>query len=48
MFKEVSTQIADDGTVAFDTVVLEASLNLNIIDSSQWYIYSSRGHRWTF
>ena len=48
VFKEVATQIADDGTIVFDTVVFEAALDLSIIDSSRWYIYSFRGHRWTF
>ncbi len=45
--KEVTTQVADDGTIAFDTVVFDAVLNL-VADSSRWNIYSFRGHRWTF
>ena len=48
VFKEISPQIADDGTITFDTVVFEATLDLNIIDLNSWYIYSFRGHRWTF
>ncbi|MBN2191198.1 MAG: aryl-sulfate sulfotransferase, partial [Polyangiaceae bacterium] len=46
--KEVTTHVADDGTVAFDAVVFDATLDLDIIDASRWYIYSYRGHRWTF
>jgi arylsulfate sulfotransferase len=48
VFKETAIQIADDGTITFDTVVFEATLDLNIIDTSSWYIYSFRGHRWMF
>ncbi len=46
--KEVTTQIAEDGTVAFDTVAFDAELDLSLIDASRWYVYSYRGHRWTF
>ena len=46
--KEVTTQVAGDGTIAFDKVVFDASVNMSIIDTSHWYVYSSRGHRWTF
>ena len=45
--KEVTTQVADDGTVAFDKVVFDATLSL-VVDTSHWYVYSYRGHRWTF
>ncbi len=44
--KEVTTQVSDDGTIAFDKVVFDATLNL-VVDSSH-YVYSYRGHRWTF
>ena len=44
--KEVTTQVAADGTIAFDKVVFDATLNL-VVDSSH-YVYSFRGHRWTF
>ena len=45
---EVATRVADDGTIAFDKVVFDATLDMSIIDTSRWYVYSSRGHRWTF
>ncbi|MBN1608303.1 MAG: aryl-sulfate sulfotransferase, partial [Polyangiaceae bacterium] len=45
--KEVTTQVADDGTISFDQVVFEATLSL-VVDKSRWYVYSYRGHRWTF
>ena len=44
--KEVTTRVADDGTIAFDKVVFDATLNL-VVDASH-YVYSFRGHRWTF
>jgi hypothetical protein len=46
--KEVTTQVADDGTITFDKVVFDASVNMSVVDTSHWYVYSSRGHRWTF
>jgi len=46
--KEVTTQVATDGTIAFDKVVFDAAINLNVIDTRRWYIYSYRGHRWMF
>ena len=46
--KEVATQVAGDGTVAFDRVVFDAAVDLSWVDSSRWYVYSYRGHRWTF
>ncbi len=46
--KEVATQVAGDGTVAFDRVVFDAAVDLSWVDSSSWYVYSYRGHRWTF
>jgi len=46
--KEITTKVADDGTIAFDKVIFDASLNMSIVDTSRWYVYSSRGHRWTF
>jgi arylsulfate sulfotransferase len=45
--KEVTTQVADDGTITFDKVVFEATLSL-VFDKSRWWGYSYRGHRWTF
>ena len=45
--KEVTTQVADDGTIAFDKVVFDATLGL-VVDTTRWYVYSYRGHRWTF
>ena len=47
LVKEVTTQVADDGTVAFDEVVFDAALHL-VADTSRWNMYSYRGHRWTF
>jgi hypothetical protein len=46
--KEVLTQIAEDGTVSFGAVVFNAAIDLSWVDSSRWYVYSFRGHRWTF
>jgi len=46
--KELATDVADDGTVSFGAVVFDASLDLSWADSSRWYVYSYRGHRWTF
>ncbi len=46
--KELATQVADDGTVSFDTVVFDAALDLSFADPSRWYVYSYRGHRWAF
>jgi arylsulfate sulfotransferase len=45
--KEVATQVADDGTITFDKVVFQATLSL-VVDRSRWWVYSYRGHRWTF
>ena len=46
--KEVTSQIAADGTIAFDKVVFDATVNMSIIDTNHWYVYSFRGHRWMF
>ncbi len=46
--KELTTRVAEDGTLAFDTVVFDAQLDLSFVDASRWYVYSYRGHRWTF
>lgn len=46
--KELATQIADDGTVTFGTLVFNATLDLGFADPNSWYVYSYRGHRWTF
>jgi arylsulfate sulfotransferase len=46
--KEVTTQVAADGTLAFDKVVFDATIDMSIVDASRWYVYSFRGHRWTF
>jgi arylsulfate sulfotransferase len=46
--KEVATQLADDGTVAFDKVVFDAAVDLSWVDASRSFGYSYRGHRWTF
>jgi arylsulfate sulfotransferase len=46
--KEVTTQVAADGTLSFDKVVFDATINMNLIDTSRWYVYSFRGHRWSF
>ncbi|HEY3500882.1 MAG TPA: aryl-sulfate sulfotransferase, partial [Polyangiaceae bacterium] len=48
VFKELATRVADDGTVSFDGVVFDAALDLSWADSSRWFVYSFRGHRWTF
>ena len=45
--KELTTQVAADGTIAFDAVVFDATVNMSVIGSA-WYAYSLRGHRWTF
>ena len=46
--KELATHTDDDGVVFFDTVVFDAALDLSWADTSRWYVYSYRGHRWTF
>jgi hypothetical protein len=46
--KEIATQIADDGSVTFGEVVFDAAVDLSWVDSSRWYVYSYRAHRWTF
>jgi len=46
--KEVTTRVGDDGTIAFDKVIFDASVSMGVVDTSHWYVYSSRGHRWTF
>jgi hypothetical protein len=46
--KELATEVADDGTVAFSTLVFDASLDLGFVDPNSWYVYSYRGHRWAF
>jgi arylsulfate sulfotransferase len=46
--KELTTEVAADGTVTFDTLVFGASLDLSWADPSRWYAYSYRGHRWVF
>ncbi len=45
--KEVATQIADDGTIAFDSVVFDATLDMSVARAG-FFAYSYRGHRWTF
>lgn len=45
--KEVATQIADDGTIAFGSVVFDATVDLSIIPAGS-FAYSYRGHRWIF
>jgi arylsulfate sulfotransferase len=46
--KEVTTQVAADGTMSFDKVVFDATIDMNVIDTNRWYVYSFRGHRWVF
>jgi arylsulfate sulfotransferase len=46
--KEVTTQVATDGTLAFDQVVFDAAIDMSVVDTSRWYVYAFRGHRWTF
>jgi arylsulfate sulfotransferase len=46
--KEVTTAVADDGTVSFGALVFGASLDMSWADPARWYVYSYRGHRWTF
>jgi arylsulfate sulfotransferase len=48
LVKEVTTQVAGDGTITFDRVVFDAAIDLSWVDASRWYGYSYRGHRWTF
>jgi len=45
--KEVATQVSGDGTIAFGKVIFDAALDL-VVDTSRYYVYSFRGHRWTF
>ena len=45
--KEVTVKVAADGTIAFDTVVFDATADLRVIGSSS-YAYAFRGHRWAF
>jgi hypothetical protein len=44
----VTTQVAADGTLAFDKVVFDATVDMSIIDPKRWYVNSYRGHRWSF
>jgi arylsulfate sulfotransferase len=46
--KEVTTRVADDGTIAFDRVVFDATIDMSVIGTSHRYVYSYRGHRWRF
>jgi len=46
--KELTAQVADDGTISFDTLVFDAALDMSWADPTRWYVYSYRGHRWTF
>ena len=46
--REVTVQVATDGTLAFDQVVFDATVDMSIIDANHWYVNSYRGHRWTF
>lgn len=45
--KEVETEIADDGTIAFGTVVFDATIDMSVIPAG-FAPYSFRGHRWRF
>jgi len=45
--QEVETRIADDGTVAFDAVVFDATLDMSVTPAGS-APYSYRGHRWVF
>lgn len=45
--QEVMAQIADDGTVAFDAVVFDATLDMSVTPAGS-APYSYRGHRWIF
>jgi arylsulfate sulfotransferase len=45
--KEVTTQIADDGTIAFDAVVFDAIIDMSVTPRG-FAPYSYRGHRWVF
>jgi len=45
--KELTSRLADDGTISFDTLVFSASLDMSWADPTRWYVYSYRGHRWT-
>jgi hypothetical protein len=46
--KELTTQVAADGSITFDKVIFDATLDLGVVDTSRWYVYSFRGHRWMF
>ena len=45
--KEVQAQITGDGTITFDAVVFDATLDMNVIPDD-FFAYSYRGHRWIF
>lgn len=44
--REVSTEVASDGTVAFGTVVFDATVDMSMVKTGTTYSY--RGHRWRF
>jgi len=46
--KEYTVTVAADGTVSFDTLVFGAALDMSWADPSRLYVYSYRGHRWSF
>jgi len=46
--KELTTHVAADGTLAVDALVFGATIDMSWADPSRWYVYSYRGHRWTF
>lgn len=46
--KELATEFADDGGVTFGAVVFDATVDLSWADPNRWFVYSYRGHRWTF
>ena len=43
---ELTTAIADDGTISFGTAIFAATVDLSMLSSG--FAYSYRGHRWTF
>lgn len=45
--KEVGASIANDGTIVFDSVVFDATVDMSLLQAGS-FAYSYRGHRWVF
>lgn len=46
--REYKTQVASDGSVSVGPLVFDATIDMSVVDTTQAYVYSYRGHRWTF